>query len=393
MIRIFAFLLFFTLSFHSFSQDFQPGFIVKLSKDSVFGFVASGSKKANSKVCFFKTDKASKITKYLPTELTGYGFKKDKYYEAKKIVVDQKGQNKKREVFLEVLVKGNASLYKYYDKFYLERDSIYLLPKNIDEEVVIKNQIYSKSSNKYVGVLNSVLFGCNLKADTVKYEEHSLAVFVQKYNQCKGAQSQIFKIKKEWKPNPGLLVMIDQANIELGSGYNNYAMRESVSTSIGGTIDLVKSISLDVFYIKKIFQGYSEFVSPYSPGLNRNDLHLHASFLKMSISYRHNLWRGNPPYLNFGLTFYGVLNSSIRIVTETENNGVVKTTVNNSFLLLKEVTVETKNQTGVWIGFGYLKRINSRFSGLAEVRFEKNNGFTTSPSSGSALSFLFGIKF
>lgn len=140
------------------AQDFRPGFIIKLNGDSIPGFIDNRSDKSKTLICHFKPSKKSRVVKYKPTEIKSFGFIDDKYYSS--AILSIKG--KKKSVFIEVLVKGKASLYRYLDVFYFEKDSMVFLPKSESQIVSVKDVTYSRPTTKYIGLLNIFLADCNL---------------------------------------------------------------------------------------------------------------------------------------------------------------------------------------------------------------------------------------
>jgi hypothetical protein len=153
------------------AQDFRTGFIIKVSGDSIGGFVENNTSKENSKVCYFKAKRGAKKVAFLPSELKGYGVIDYKYFKSKEIKL---ADGQKKTVFLEALVKGKASLYSYVDSYYLETDSVFLLPRPTVKEVYRENASFLKKDARYIGLINIAMANCGLKADNTAYEEKDL---------------------------------------------------------------------------------------------------------------------------------------------------------------------------------------------------------------------------
>jgi hypothetical protein len=237
---------------------------------------------------------------------------------------------------------------------------------------------------------------CDLRADKIKYEEQGLTNLIQNYNRCKGVVGVTFKTKKPWaRLNLNIFSGIDISNEKL-DGLSTYSMSNSISMPVGASLEFSaprlsdKSyFDLELWYVKKFFQGYDE--SGSLSYIIRSDLFLDASFLKVPFGFRYNfLHEGHTPYIKLGLVQYFTLNVSAQILSEAENSGVVST-------YRSDMTLNSRNPYGFWIGAGFTKKISSKVSGFLEVRYEKNNGFTSpsanSSASGSAVNFLIGLKF
>jgi len=373
------------------AQDFRPGFVLKLNGDSVAGFIQYGSSKANSRFCNFKPTKNGEKIKYAPEDIHGYGINDDKFYEARNI--SKKGSE---FYFLEVLVRGKVSLYKNIRVYYLEKDSLFILSDAPQSVVNVDGVTYNSSTLKYMGVLNYVLSDCNLKADKVAYQDKALTNLIQNYNQCKGALGLTYKSKKPWTKFSGsILTGVDLATVQL-DGFNTYSFKQSVSVPLGVGIELSAPrwseknfLSLELWYDKKFYQGYSETSSNGST--TRSDASLATSFIKMPVGFRHNFLKEiNTPYIRFGLVHYFMIKATGTVLSETENNGVVITD-------RSDAVINKKNTNGYWAGVGYSMKVGGRFLALIEARYEKNNGFSSptpgSNSSGSTTNFLIGLRF
>jgi hypothetical protein len=380
------------------AQDFRKGFVLKTNGDSLAGFVEYRSDKKNSQACYFKTSKGSDKVKFLPTELKGYGFIDDKFYESKGITIKENGIDKRVSLFMEAIVKGKASLYRHLNQFYLEKDSLIEIPKSTPVEVNIGGNTYSGTSNEYVGILNMALADCNLKADQIKNDERNLSRLIQKYNQCKGSVSTVYKSSKPWaKVSPSIFFGVDKTNIKL-AGFPDYSIQNSVSMPFGASFAISAprlsdrfSLDVELWYVKMSFQGHSEYRGYYFSTVS-SDLFINLSAIKMPIGFHYNfLQERQTPYLKFGLLHYFTLDLTAQTVDATTSaSGAVTTDKSN-------VAVDKSNPTGLWFAAGYTKRISSKISGFGELRYESFSGFDTPTvshsSSGSSVNFIIGLKF
>lgn len=113
--------LLFLVSLNSYGQfNFHEGLVVTWNNDTLHGYISDGGTMRNSKVCVFRDRDSQEVTRYAPTDIKEYLMPDHKYYVSRVI---SNGLEAKR-VFLEVLLKGEHSLYHYfkgtYPHYYIE---------------------------------------------------------------------------------------------------------------------------------------------------------------------------------------------------------------------------------------------------------------------------------
>lgn len=370
--------------------DYRNGFIIKTNGDSIGGFVDYRTDEFSSKVCLFKFKRGQKKIRYLPEDLKGYGFINDKYHETREVAIDGKD---KELAFMEILVKGNISLLKFSDLYYIEKDSLFLLPENTKEVV---RQGFVKTDMRYVGILNYILSDCNLKADETKYEEKDLTNLIQNYNRCKGIAGKEYKVNQPWlRPFYSAFAGLDNSQFKLDN-YEVNTFKPSLSATGGLSVDLSSPrlydkifLVTELWLVKKLYQGYSELKQ--SNETIRSDIFLNESFIKIPIGFRFNFLSENrTPYVKFGVVRYISTKSSFRIVNESEANG----TVESSELI---PNFEERQQRGIWFSVGYNQIMTDRLKAFTEIRFEKCDGFIgpiiQSMSTSSNFNFIIGVRF
>ena len=108
--------------------SYRQGHIVKNNGDTLSGLVKESFTPRESKVCIFKEDKKSKVSKYYPGEIKSYGFTDDDYFESREVMI----KGKPVQVFARVLLEGPMNLY-YHGK---NKEVLYHIEKEDDGEVV-----------------------------------------------------------------------------------------------------------------------------------------------------------------------------------------------------------------------------------------------------------------
>lgn len=138
-------------------SDFRSGYIIKNTKDTIYGLVAYQSDMLSAKKCVFKNEINSEEQVFKPSMIKGYRFIESKYFISKEI----KTENTSKLIFLEYLVNGVIDMYYYRDTrgdhYYVDNGNGELYELKNEEKTVIKNNTtYSKKSKEYIGALKYV---------------------------------------------------------------------------------------------------------------------------------------------------------------------------------------------------------------------------------------------
>ncbi|OKL39853.1 outer membrane beta-barrel protein [Pontibacter flavimaris] len=183
----------------SFAQkSFQPGYIVQHG-DTVRGLVDYRGAMRSSVVTTFKQQESAAEQTFTPHDITAYGFDSgQKHFEAFDIPVTAGADTTKERVFLDVLVKGRASVYYYRDSFHKDR---YFLKKEaqplielIYEEIKLKDlnsgKLYKAEKRDYTNTIAVAFADCEkIRASRYKdlmFTASALADITEAYNQCVG---------------------------------------------------------------------------------------------------------------------------------------------------------------------------------------------------------------
>ena len=172
-----------------FSQSrYIDGFIISNTYDTVYGLVDYFYNNKDQQTCMFLKDGV--IIEYTPSQILGYGFEGDKFFTSQ-VMEDN---------FIEVIVDGVLSLYKYNSRYYLQKegDEVYVLDK-IDTLIEIGSKKYIRQGHKWKGILIYQVADCKKvksKAEQTRYAESNLKRLVKEYNACKGYEYTIHKKPK-----------------------------------------------------------------------------------------------------------------------------------------------------------------------------------------------------
>lgn len=359
--------------------DYRAGYIIKTNGDSLSGLVAYPTLKKSHSLCYFKFGKESKVEKFSPDELLAYGIFGDKRFESKRISLE----GVLTLSFLEVLVKGELSLYGRGYVFYFERDTLMELPS------------VKRSGSSYVGILNLLLNECNLRADDTKYEQRDLINLVQNYNRCLGEAGLVFKQNLPWtRFNYQLHGGVTFSTMRMQS-FGNIIFNPSKGAFLGASTEISLPrvnenffYSLEINYYKSLFQGYRETLEPISI---RSDLIINMSLLRVPLGVRYNFFSDyNSPYIRGGAVGAFNVGSTYKSITEIESGGAVTTSVS-------EDKLDSRAQIGFWIGAGYQRAISGRYKLYIETRVEKMYGYLygnfQTPIDKHNLNILLGLRY
>lgn len=189
--------LLFVFTFFASAQNFQPGYLITLERDTVAGEINAFFQEK----CEFKN--AGKITFYGPSDIWGFTFSKGKSYKS----ISEENS------FLEVLLIGQSiSLYKKEEALFIDKTNE---PLQKLEEVDIKEYVdgveMTQKSTRWRGVLSYLVSDCpsrSVDISKMKFQENEVINVVKDFNECK--QSSYTLYKKKYKPTFRFGAMIGQ---------------------------------------------------------------------------------------------------------------------------------------------------------------------------------------
>lgn len=360
-------------------SDFRPGYLITTAGDTISGLVdfREGSKAHES--CDYKKSETQNIVTYQPNELFGYGFVNDKFFESRKI---QEKDEAPKVVFLEVLVNGIVSLYKFKSTYYMEknREGIHQL-SNESKAVVREGRNVLRHTNQHIGVMSMLLFDCvdiRPRIEKVRLNEKSLSILVEDYNKCMGGSTVTYKADKPWmKWFFGITGGMNFSQIDfddrLVPEHLKGSYEPSKSPTMGISLDILSprlseriSFHGDILYLTSKYHHSNTF--EYSLFTRRNYVTIELQQLKLPIGFRYTFpTKTITPYLSLGLSSTIHLRSRSTWVQETQFTTYVET--------FKDKALEIDNdQLGFWGGFGVLKSIHRKYNAFLEVRYEQTDG-------------------
>lgn len=147
--QIYFLVLLFSTEAVNAQTDFQPGYVIELSGDTLSGQIDYRGDILMGTTCKFK-DHKNKIKDYSPSEIEAFRFSGSKYYVSKEV--------NKKKVFLEYLINGEIDIYYLRDDsgdhYYIEKEGVELTEIPYEEGIkyVGDKQVYHESK-KHIGLL------------------------------------------------------------------------------------------------------------------------------------------------------------------------------------------------------------------------------------------------
>lgn len=269
--------------------DFHPGYYLTNSNDTVFGLIDYRGDISNSKICVFRKDNNTPVTKLLPGTIKGYRFTDGKYYVSKQIPKDS------GTIFMEYLINGKASIYCLrsntdLDRYFIEKDGKMMEMNN--DEVTGESQQYVRTTNQYKGVLKYYFQDAPSLIENINdltFDKKSLIDIAKKYHEkvCNGEKCIVYERKAPKRVfHYGLYVgtSIDYLSVYMPivtpySQYTDISFSQKANLSLGfGALFQVNIPSINDKLFSQLILGYAECNTS-----NNNN----SSSLQMKQSYFH----------------------------------------------------------------------------------------------------------
>ena len=358
------------------AQDFEQGYILTNDQETIPGLVRVQSNQKMQNVCLFKRSGDAEIIIYSPGQIIGFGIGNTSFRETLTVQIDDYNQ---RLLFLERLVIGRISLFRYFDNdevsFFLHKEG-----QNTGRRLI--------PGEPYLGVLNTLMDDCAIVKNEIRrvdYNEESLRVVLDIYNSCSWdpQQSTEYVIENQRSKAPGKLYFgpvigggIDALKIKESSGsyLDLVAFDSRVSPTLGfglrpsfPSAGTEFSLDFQVLYQQRIFKGESEeFVPPDITERNVVLLEMHS--VSIPVMFRIATGKGNMKhFVQFGLLYRFLFTQSNINLREQETGNIV-------ILNEDEVFEAASGELGFGAGIGSAIPLSNNRLIEAGLRFETGAG-------------------
>ena len=385
----------FIIAFRAYSQsDFREGFLIDSSGDTLKGWINYTESKEQYRICNFRTSEQTEVTNYLPDQIEGYGYVRDKVFESGSLETEGR---EKQQVFYQVLVRGSVSLLKHDNIFYA-RGSDFVIREldNSKSQTESDGKVYATKSRRYIGTLSLLFQNCDevqKKLPDLRYSEKGLTEIVEDYNACQGEEYQVYKNRKKWfAAELGLAFGYNASNIKFDTSITEYQyLTEDFETDwsampgislylLSPRINERISFYVGAFYLKTKY--ISNSIIEQSRVEYRNYLAIEIEQIKIPFGIKYNIPFGQfSTYLNGGLSYTAHLNKSFE--------GIEERKLDNQTIETREIDelIIDNSQFGYWFGLGAEHQTFKKANLFLEARVEKTSGLlTTVVANNTALS-------
>lgn len=305
--------------------DFEPGYVVRPSGDTVRGEVDYRDARANAKLCRFRATPQAAITTFQPTDLLAYGLHNEhKLYRALTLPTPAGLAASRR--FLEVLASGPANLYLLRDEDGLDHYYVATAALPLTELVhrkVLQERIMQEQ-NIFRTTLSQALVDCPVaqaQLPSLAFTTAALIRVVAAYNQCIAPLAQPTPVvpsvaRVRQRPHIGILVGGQRTtmHVQYAQSYTSdvkldFGPRAAPVVGVSFNVPLTAlsrklSLEAELFYEGEHYDEVKEIT--YVGGVSykaRSQYSLAMKYLRLPLLVRYTLPKGRArPFLEVGPT-------------------------------------------------------------------------------------------
>lgn len=166
--------------------DFREGYIIGNGGDTTRCFINYRISKKEHRNCEVKYASDDDVIQLKANDIEGYGFIGDRFFESMTLSTTE---DEADPIFVEILVHGKISLYRYEKQFFIRQDSTLIPLLTVEKEIVVDGQKMIREDKKYIGILTIAFGDCrklNEEIDKSKLNEKSLTRLIESYDECTG---------------------------------------------------------------------------------------------------------------------------------------------------------------------------------------------------------------
>jgi hypothetical protein len=368
-------------------------YVVLVDGDTLYGKIQIRNPDKAYSICIFNESNTSENIEYLPKDLKAYRAV-SMLYET----VEYNEEVANKVTFMEVLANGKATLYRYYERYFIKKDSNLVELTNEEFEQLNDEGILTKrESKKYIGVLKYLLSDCDEvtgQIGQVELGERSLVTLIEKYNECMGSSAvDTYKDNLKWVAvRKSLVVKVSVGKFVLNGSdpvvqYIVGTYQPSTAFEVGGNLEFYSqrkneklSFTLGLNYANQTWTSANQNIQRTGTEVfvtTTSESTLELNQLKIPLGVRRWFNRNNwAPYINLGIQPMFNLRSETSTTITTEYFSSIQSSLNRQ-------TVENQNMNpfstmafGFYGGTGLSKSLipNELFLDI-ELRYEYSTVF------------------
>ena len=392
--------------------DFQPGYVVRPTSDTVRGEIDYRDARFNARQCRFRVAPGAPIETFSPGQLLSYGLRnEDKTYRALAVPKPDSVAGPAPRYFFEALVSGPGNLYFLRDA---ERaDHLFVATPSLP----LTELIYRKVRVEYEGrafleeqtifrtTLALALRGCAVaqsQLPTLTFDARSLIKVVLSYNKCQAslaAATPAAEIRLEaQRPRPrlGVLLGAKQTRFSFKGDYRIYDEHEvgpDTAPIVGIALSLPLtsfsrklSLEVDLFYETQYYSQLFES-QPFPNYKPASQVDFNLGYLRIPLLLRYTFPRGRVrPFVEAGPTLAYAIKQT-NSIAQTNSMGKFSPEerlfdANGGFRSFEQ---------GVSVGVGLQMQAwqQRRLAGI--VRYERSNGCSGYTGVNTAVQHVYAL--
>lgn len=383
------------ITFNALAQEnFQPGYVVALSNDTLRGFIDDRNWDASPDIIYFRTN-AGKPVAYTPTSITAFSVSNENYLgavvkvEVSPVKMDYLESNAtintvSDTLFIRVETQGSRSLYSAMrdsklNLYVADGNQYQLLRFKKYKRETINGSVVSENK-EYLGQLAVYLKECETTQENLKFVSYTRTSILKLFDQfykCTGSGRTYQKTKDKVSIRKGILAGATLTSINFGSDNDFPYLADgdfngSLNPTAGIFLDLVLPRNQGRWSVNNelLFTTY-KLEGTYQNYTSENQYEITTSTIGMSHLTLHTMLRFNR---NMGVfDFFANVGLTNGISIGETNQRVIFRKLFASEVYEDDLVVNDmrKYEQGFLVGLGGRKN-----NLIAELRLQKGNGFT-----------------
>jgi len=310
--------------------NFQPGYVLPLSGDTLRGQVDARGAQRNARLSRFRPADGAAVTEYQPTQLRGYGFTNDRAYQTGTVPLPEVVKRRsaldvveaavEQPAFLEVLVLGPASLLYLRDANNKDHYYLRLQADGVVQELVtatsqsqLSGEADAQQANEYKRTLAAAMKACLVvqpQVNRMRYSQIDLIKVVTQYNNCVGGASVApASASRKNRVRLGVVAGVHSSQIR----FANYARGSRFDMGSSPAVGLALQMSLtgvsrmlstrvEALYTSGQGAGQYDYRDAFGP--RHGEQRFKVSSVHLPVSLRYTFPRGTlRPFVQVGYSF------------------------------------------------------------------------------------------
>ena len=243
-------------------SNFIGGYLIAQQGDTLRGELAVQNDAKNYVSATFRQN--GKVQEYKPNEILGFGYDQDKAFVS----------GIKADAFVELLISGTLSLYKYEKQYYLQKANDIKVLEYQQHAARLGYSEQKKEDNRWKGIMSYMTSDCATSGQIAKqiqrisFQEKSITKVVIAYNNCVNSDYISPKEENAWtQVDMGLTVGLARTKIQDVEAFSDPSVKPIIGLMFNFNAPRVSrhlSFQAEVLYTQASYESSTSWVA--SPG-------------------------------------------------------------------------------------------------------------------------------